>query len=167
MYIVRPIAVGGMLVGAATTLFKMRNNLAKGMSRAIKDLKASAGARAATSRLDRDMNMRVVFGGLALAFLLMIAVYYWFSWLIVAAVIAAIVMAITGFFFAAVSGNLVGMIGSSNNPISGLTISTLLIAALLMVAIGAACQGWPPFWASPRSSASPARWPARCSRTSR
>ena len=40
----RPIAVGGMLVGAATTLYKMRNNLAKGMGRAVKDLKSSAGA---------------------------------------------------------------------------------------------------------------------------
>jgi putative OPT family oligopeptide transporter len=135
-FLVRPIAVGGMLVGAATTLFKMRNNLAKGLGRAVKDLQSSAGASAATSRLDRDMNMRVVFGGLVVAFLLMIAVYFWFSGNIVAAVIAAIVMAITGFFFAAVSGNLVGLIGSSNNPISGLTLSTLLIAALLMVAIG-------------------------------
>jgi putative OPT family oligopeptide transporter len=125
-----------MLVGAATTLFKMRKNLAKGLGRAIKDLKSSAGASEATGRLDRDMNMRVVFGGLAVAFLAMIAVYFWFSGNVAAAVVAAIVMAITGFFFAAVSGNLVGMIGSSNNPISGLTLSTLLIAALLMVAIG-------------------------------
>jgi len=68
MYVVRPIAVGGMLVGAATTLFKMRKNLAKGLGRAVKDLRSSAGASAATSRLDRDMNMRVVFGGLAVAF---------------------------------------------------------------------------------------------------
>jgi putative OPT family oligopeptide transporter len=45
-------------------------------------------------------------------------------------------MIIAGFFFAAVSGYLVGLIGSSNNPISGLTISTLVIAALLMVALG-------------------------------
>jgi uncharacterized oligopeptide transporter (OPT) family protein len=45
-------------------------------------------------------------------------------------------MLIVGFFFATVSGNLVGMIGSSNNPISGLTLSTLIIAALLMVALG-------------------------------
>ena len=45
-------------------------------------------------------------------------------------------MIIVGFFFAAVSGNLVGMIGSSNNPISGLTLATLIIAALLMVIIG-------------------------------
>jgi len=136
-FIVRPIAVGGMLVGAATTLFKMRKNLAKGLGRALKDLQASAGASGATSRLDRDMSMRVVFGGLGVAVLAMIAVYYWFSGNVTAAIVAAIVMAITGFFFAAVSGNLVGMIGSSNNPVSGLTLSTLLIAALLMVAIGA------------------------------
>jgi putative OPT family oligopeptide transporter len=136
-FIVRPIAVGGMLVGAASTLFKMRKNLSKGLGRAVKDLQSSAGASAATSRLDRDMNMRVVFGGLGVAFLAMIAVYFWFSGNVTAAIVAAIVMAITGFFFAAVSGNLVGMIGSSNNPVSGLTLSTLLIAALLMVAIGA------------------------------
>jgi putative OPT family oligopeptide transporter len=46
------------------------------------------------------------------------------------------VMIVIGFFFATVSGSLVGVIGSSNNPISGLTLSTLLIAALLMVALG-------------------------------
>jgi putative OPT family oligopeptide transporter len=46
-------------------------------------------------------------------------------------------MLITGFFFAAVSGNLVGMIGSSNNPISGLTLATTIVAALTMVIVGA------------------------------
>ena len=49
---------------------------------------------------------------------------------------AAVVMLVTGFFFATVSGYLVGVIGSSNNPISGLTLSTLIIAALLMVSLG-------------------------------
>ena len=52
------------------------------------------------------------------------------------AVVAALVMLVLGFFFAAVSGNLVGMIGSSNNPVSGLTLCTLVVAALLMVALG-------------------------------
>src|SRR5574337_2168171 len=47
-------------------------------------------------------------------------------------------MLAAGFFFATVSGYLVGLIGSSNNPVSGLTLSTLIIAALLMVAIGVA-----------------------------
>jgi putative OPT family oligopeptide transporter len=50
-------------------------------------------------------------------------------------------MVIVGFFFAAVSGNLVGMIGSSNNPVSGLTLCTLVIAALLMVALGVSGSG--------------------------
>jgi putative OPT family oligopeptide transporter len=66
----------------------------------------------------------------------MIALYAWFSGTLSGGVVAAIVMIILGFFFAAVSGNLVGLIGSSNNPISGLTLSTLIVAALLMVAIG-------------------------------
>ncbi|HXY41380.1 MAG TPA: OPT/YSL family transporter, partial [Vicinamibacteria bacterium] len=52
------------------------------------------------------------------------------------AIFAAIVMLVTGFFFAAVSGNLVGMIGSSNNPISGLTLATTIVAALTMVIVG-------------------------------
>ena len=50
-------------------------------------------------------------------------------------------MIVVGFFFAAVSGNLVGMIGSSNNPVSGLTLCTLVIAALLMVALGVSGTG--------------------------
>jgi len=57
------------------------------------------------------------------------------------ALVAAGVMIIVGFFFAAVSGNLVGMIGSSNNPVSGLTLCTLVIAALLMVALGVSGDG--------------------------
>jgi putative OPT family oligopeptide transporter len=66
----------------------------------------------------------------------MIALYFYFSKVIDGAVLAAIVMIVLGFFFAAVSGNLVGMIGSSNNPVSGLTLCTLVVAALLMVALG-------------------------------
>jgi len=54
-----------------------------------------------------------------------------------AAILAGVVILITGFFFAAVSGNLVGMIGSSNNPISGLTLATTIVAALTMVIVGA------------------------------
>jgi putative OPT family oligopeptide transporter len=66
----------------------------------------------------------------------MIALYFYFTGVIGGALLAAVVMIVLGFFFAAVSGNLVGMIGSSNNPISGLTLCTLIVAALLMVAIG-------------------------------
>jgi putative OPT family oligopeptide transporter len=135
-FVVRPIAVGGMMVGAAFTLFRMRKQLWAGMSRAVSDLKKSTAAHETTGRTDRDLNGKVVFGGLGVAFLCMIALYFHFSGALSGAITAAIVMIVVGFFFAAVSGNLVGMIGSSNNPVSGLTLCTLIIAALLMVAIG-------------------------------
>ncbi|HYM10535.1 MAG TPA: oligopeptide transporter, OPT family [Bryobacterales bacterium] len=135
-FIVRPIAVGGMLVGAAYTLFRMRKSVAVGLKRAIGDLKRSASQKAATSRTDRDLDAKIVFGGLAVMLVVMLALYLYFTGSISGAVAATIVMAIVGFFFAAVSGYLVGLIGSSNNPVSGLTLSTLIIAALLMVSIG-------------------------------
>jgi putative OPT family oligopeptide transporter len=134
--VVRPIAVGGMLVGASCTLFKMRKNLGIGMRRAVADLQKSAAAHEATSRTQRDLNSKTVFTGLAVVFVCMVALYYYFAGVIGGAVVAAIVMLVLGFFFAAVSGNLVGMIGSSNNPVSGLTLCTLVIAALLMISLG-------------------------------
>ena len=134
--IVRPIAVGGMLVGASYTLFKMRKSLGVGMKRAVADLKKSAAAHQATERTQRDLSSKVVFGGLAVVFVCMIALYLYFAGVLAGAVVAAVVMIVLGFFFAAVSGNLVGMIGSSNNPVSGLTLCTLLVAALLMIALG-------------------------------
>lgn len=135
-HIVRPIAVGGMMVGASYTLFKMRKSLWLGIKRAIADLKKSAAGHESADRTERDLSSKVVFIGLAAVFGCMIALYFYFTHVLSAAIVAAIVMIILGFFFAAVSGNLVGMIGSSNNPISGLTLCTLVIAALLMVAMG-------------------------------
>jgi len=148
--IVRPIAVGGMLVGASYTLFKMRKQLAVGMSRAVSDLKKSASVHAATNRTERDLPAKAIFAGVAAVMVAMFVLYYLFiggagnlssSQVITAAAVAMVVMVVLGFFFAAVSGNLVGMIGSSNNPVSGLTLCTLVIAALLMVAMGVAGTG--------------------------
>jgi putative OPT family oligopeptide transporter len=135
-FIVRPIAVGGMLVGACYTLFRMRASLASGIKRAISDLKKSSTQAESTLRTERDLSAKVVFAGLGVMFLCMIALYFYFAGILSGAIVAAVVMIILGFFFAAVSGNLVGLIGSSNNPVSGLTLSTLIIAALLMVGIG-------------------------------
>ena len=136
-FIVRPIAVGGMLVGASYTLYRMRKNLIAGVKRSVADVRASAAAAAATKRTDRDLSLRIVGLGILTLAVLMTALYYYFTGVVGAAVVAMIVMVVTGFFFAAVSGNLVGMIGSSNNPLSGLTLATTVVAALTMVIIGA------------------------------
>jgi putative OPT family oligopeptide transporter len=134
--IVRPIAVGGMLVGASYTLFRMRSSLATGLKRSVADLKKAGSKAQAVNRTERDLGSKTVFLGLAATLVCMILLYTYFAGTLSGGLVAALVMIVLGFFFAAVSGNLVGMIGSSNNPISGLTLSTVIIAALLMVTIG-------------------------------
>src|SRR5436309_457630 len=136
-FIVRPIAVGGMLVGAAYTLINMRKSLTIGLGRAFADLRKTAADQNQLSRTERYMSSKVVFGLIAVMFALMCLLYIHISGLGLPAILAAVVMLIVGFFFATISGSLCGFIGSSNNPVSGLTLSTLLIAALLMVSLGA------------------------------
>lgn len=134
---VRPVAIGGMLMSAAYTLYRMRNSLAAGLGRAIGDVRrAATGSGHQEIRTERDLPFLWVFVGLFVASIGTFFIYLYFSNDFLAALVATIVMVIAGFFFAAVSGYLVGLIGSSNNPISGLTISTLIVAALLMVLLG-------------------------------
>ena len=134
---VRPLAVGSMIVAAFWTLFKMRKSLGAGIKRAIADMrKVAVAGEQETPRTEKDLPLKWV----SIAILAMVVpiayVYYTFCHSVAGAVVAAVVMTVAGFLFAAVAGFLVGTIGSSNNPISGLTLSTLIIAALLMVAIG-------------------------------
>lgn len=135
-FIVRPIAVGGMLVGAGYTLFRMRKSLSVGLGRTLSDLTKPTVKPETLGRTERYMSSKTVVALIGLVFAFMIALYIYLSGQVVGGIVAAVVMLIAGFFFATVSGSLVGMIGSSNNPISGLTLSTLLIAALLMVSLG-------------------------------
>jgi putative OPT family oligopeptide transporter len=135
-FVVRPIAVGGMLVGACYTLFRMRKNLAAGLAKSVGELRGPKIDLSALSRNERYMSSKVVLAMIAVVFVFMCALYIWFANGVVGGLTAAVVMLIVGFFFATVSGYLVGVIGSTNNPISGITLSTLIIAALLMVSLG-------------------------------
>jgi putative OPT family oligopeptide transporter len=134
--IVRPIAIGGMLVSAGFTLWRMRQSLITGIRRSIGDVKKAATGEHVTIRTERDISFKWILVGIGLAAVATFLIYNYFAEDVGAALVATIVMVVAGFFFAAVSGYLVGIIGSSNNPISGLTLSTLLVAALLMVALG-------------------------------
>ncbi len=133
---VKPIAVGGMLVGAFYTLFKMRNSLFSGISRGIQDIKKAGSGESKSVRTDKDAPFGMTILSIIILVVCMIILYQTFSHNWGSAILAAVVMALAGFIFAAVAGYLVGIIGSSSNPISGLTLSTLLIAALLMVMVG-------------------------------
>jgi len=133
---VRPLAVGAMLVGAFYTLFNMRNSLGAGVLRAFRDITKVGKETEKQSRLDIDIPYKWVTIGMVFLIIPIFFIYYYFSGSLSGALLAAVVMSLAGFLFAAVAGYLVGTIGSSNNPISGLTLSTLIVAALLMVLIG-------------------------------
>lgn len=133
---VRPIAIGGMLVGAGFTLWKMRKNLIAGIARSIGDVKKAASGEHVVDRIEKDIPFKWIVIGILATAVLTFVIYEFFAQDLFAALVATVVMIIAGFFFAAVSGYLVGIIGSSNNPISGLTLSTLVVAALLMVVLG-------------------------------
>ncbi|PKK85559.1 MAG: oligopeptide transporter, OPT family [Thermoplasmata archaeon HGW-Thermoplasmata-1] len=139
---VRYIGVGAMIVGGLWTLFRLRTALSAGVKEAIKGQKAGIGA-GQSSRTDTDMSMKLTF---LLIFAMVIPiglVYYFFArslggtaaWAI--PMVLSIVMVILGFFFAAVAGYLAGLVGSSNNPISGVTVATCLFATLLVMLFGA------------------------------
>jgi OPT family oligopeptide transporter len=134
--VVRPIAVGTMLVGAASTMFSMRESLASSL-RGIFTASASASHEPkALDRTERDIPARwVVLSTLALL-VPITAIYYYFTHGFGAAIAAAVIMSITGFLLSAIGGYLVGLVGSSNQPLSGLTLAALIIAALVMLTIG-------------------------------
>ena len=140
--IVRIIAIGGMLVAAAFTLFNMRNTLGQGLARAIRDLKNIGKVAEDVERTEKDMKaifiLCGIFAGALCTFLIS---YFVFGTTFIVAFVAATVMVVLAFMFAAVSGYLVGIVGSSNNPVSGLTMTALVITALLLVVFGVKGDG--------------------------
>ena len=135
---IKPIAVGAMLVGAFYTLFKMRKSLITGISRSVTDVKKAQaeGGGSMTSRTDKDLPFSSIMMAIVALIIPMIILYNVFTRSFGSAIVSALVMVFMGLLFAAVAGYLVGIIGSSSNPISGLTLTTLLIAALMMLLLG-------------------------------
>ena len=130
--VVRPIAVGAMLVGAAKTMWGMRASIASAFRGALR----RGSATAAPSRLEQDLDARAILLGIVGLTIPMAWLYFHFTQNLVGAVVAALVMLVLGFLLSAVGGYLVGLVGGSNQPVSGLTLSALILAALLMVAFG-------------------------------
>ncbi|MDH4069770.1 MAG: oligopeptide transporter, OPT family [Ignavibacteria bacterium] len=133
---VRPIAVGAMLVGAVYTLWNLRKDLSSGLGKAFRDMKLSDVDRSKISRTQLDLPMKIIVPGIILMLVPITALYTYFTGDFVNAAIAGVVMLVTGFLMTAIAGWLVGVMGGSNNPISGLTLSALVISAVLMVSLG-------------------------------
>jgi len=141
-FVVRPIAIGGMLVGAGYTLFRMRKSLIAGIVRSINDVKkAASGEIVSTERTEKDIPFNWIMVGIAVvAIATFLITYFIFNTSLLVAFVGSTLMIILAFFFAAVSGYLVGIMGSSNNPISGLTLTALVVTALVLVGLGVTAE---------------------------
>jgi putative OPT family oligopeptide transporter len=115
----------------------MRNSLAEGISRSISDVKKAAMGGSVELRTEKDIRFSwIITGILLVALATFLITYFVFKTALLPALVAATVMIVLAFFFAAISGYLVGIMGSSNNPISGLTLTALVVTALILVTIG-------------------------------
>jgi putative OPT family oligopeptide transporter len=124
-----------MIVAAFYTLWSLRESLITGIGRALRNI-GSAAAGEEADRTDVDLDLKKVLVAIGVAAIGCFFLYHHFSGSISGSLTLTVVMVVLGFLFAAVAGYLVGLIGSSNNPVSGLTLSALLIAAILMVLLG-------------------------------
>ena len=124
---VRYIGAGAVAAGGILSLVKSLPLIVSTFAKAMKGF----GHEGGVARTERSLPMPVALGG---AFL--VAVLLWLMPGIPITLIAALVIVIFGFFFATVSSRMVGLVGSSNNPVSGMAIATLLIATLLLKAAG-------------------------------
>jgi putative OPT family oligopeptide transporter len=134
---VRYMAIGGMLVGAFYTLFKMRKSLSQGIVRSLSTLTRGQGAGdSGLLRTDRDIHIKYTLAAVSLIAVLAFVIFNRLAQSLPASLVAVVLLVILGFVFAAVSGYLVGIIGVSSNPTSGLTVSVLIIVAFIMVLMG-------------------------------
>ncbi len=132
---IRYLGVGAMLIGGIWTLFSMRKSLLSGIKSGIAATRKGSGTVVAET--DKDIPMKWMLAGVVVFVLPLLALYQAIvhDWTV--SVPMAIVMIIAGFVFVSVAAYLAGLVGSSNNPVSGMTISTILFASLvLMVLMG-------------------------------
>ena len=132
---IRYLGVGAMLIGGAWTLFSLRKSLLSGVKSGI--AAARAGSDANVPETDRDLPMKWMLAALVVFVVPLLLLYQAIVGLWHVSIPMAIIMIVAGFLFVSVSAYLAGLVGSSNNPVSGITIATILFASVvLMVLLG-------------------------------
>ena len=131
---IRYIGVGAMVVGGLWTIFTLRQNLASGISEAIAGLKG--GQAEAKKRTDQDLNFKWVFLAIGALTIPVFLLYAWISNEWIVSGIMAVFAILFAFVASAIAGYMAGLLGSSNNPISGVTVSVLLITSLILLGFG-------------------------------
>lgn len=127
---IRYIGAGALAAGGIISLVKSLPLIFKTFGGAMKSLKG--GQSSSQERTAQDINMKVV-----IISIVVLALVVWLLPAIPVSLLGAVIIVVFGFFFATVSSRMVGLVGSSNNPVSGMAIATLLIATLILKLTGA------------------------------
>ena len=130
---IRYLGVGAMVVGGVWALISMRGSLVDGIKSGMAQYRA--GPSAATSHTEQDMPMNYVMIGIAVFVIPIFILYQTIVDNYGVSISMTVIMVIAGFLFSSVAGYMAGLVGSSNNPISGITIATILFASLVLLAM--------------------------------
>lgn len=122
---IRYIGAGALAAGGIISLIKSLPLIIRTFGGAMKSM-TGAGA-AANVRTERDLNLKFVICAIAV-----LTILVWLVPAIPVTLLGAVIVVVFGFFFATVSSRMVGLVGSSNNPVSGMAIATLLITTLIL-----------------------------------
>jgi putative OPT family oligopeptide transporter len=127
------IGAGAVAAGGIISLFKSLPTIWHGLKGGLSDLRGGQAASAGAPRTDQDLSMKFVIGGIiAMLLIIMVVPQLHLQWNI----LGALLIVAFGFLFVTVSSRLTGEIGSSSNPISGMTVATLLLTCLIFLVVG-------------------------------
>jgi putative OPT family oligopeptide transporter len=135
---IRYLGVGAMLVGGIWALISIRGSVLSGIRSGWQQYRQ--GTEAVTEHTDKDMPMQYVLLGILLFVLPLFSLYQHIINDMGVGFVLTLVMLIAGFLFSAVGGYMAGLVGSSNNPVSGITIATILGTSLLLLWLTGATQ---------------------------
>ena len=129
---IRYLGVGAMLVGGIWALVSLRHSLLSGIRSGLAAARASA-AGAVVVHTEQDLPMKWVLVGIVLFTLPLLALYQVIVGTLAVSLPMTIIMIVAGFLFCSVSAYMAGLVGSSNNPVSGITIATILFSAVMLL----------------------------------
>lgn len=129
---IRYLGVGAMLIGGVWTLFSLRKSLLSGVKSGIAAARAGSGG-SDVAETERDLPMKWMLVALVVFVLPLLLLYQAIVGVWHVSIPMAIIMIVAGFLFVSVSAYLAGLVGSSNNPVSGITIATILFASVVLL----------------------------------
>jgi len=138
---VRYLGVGAMLTGGVATLWRLRSRIASAIVDSIRVVRSAQGAPAA--REDTDLSARAVTAAVALCVPVIFAICLGLSGQVALSAALAVLLTLICFFATAIAGYLTGIVGASNNPVSGVTVIVLLAVALFLRLVGVSQSAGP------------------------